>query len=223
MNDLARRVQELVEKKARARDLLAQAQAASEKGRYDECRTCLRQAFQLDEYDPAFRKLVLGKLIDNAASAVPADWRQAETMVIEATSLQPDFAAPDGLLRAIADRKKDADVTECLAKAEKLRGEGDAGGALAEVEQGLRSYPNEDRLKKLRDKLAAQTARNAIAWWRNCAGSISRRRRPDRRRSRTAEEPRGRYCRREPERRRTGEPGGRDCRQPRTANQGAEA
>ena len=145
-----------MEKKARARDLLAQAQAASEKGRYDECRTCLRQAFQMDEYDPAFRKLVLSKLIDNAASAVPADWRQAETMVVEATSLQPDFAAPDGLLRAIADRKKDADVTECLAKAEKLRGEGDARSALAEVERGLRSYPNEDRLKKLRDKLAAQ-------------------------------------------------------------------
>ena len=69
LRDLARRIRELGEKRKRARELLAQAQAAGDSGKHDECQTCLRQAFQMDESDAAFRKLVLNRLIDHAQSA----------------------------------------------------------------------------------------------------------------------------------------------------------
>ncbi len=156
---LESRLREVEKKKARARDLLAQAQVASDKGQYAECQACLREAFQLDEFDPAFRKLVLTRLIDHAQSVVQTDWRQAETLVIEAKSLQPGYAAPEAMLRTISDRKKDAAVTDCLAKAEALRQQGDLRGALAELERGLQSDPDEQRLKTQHDALTAEVRR----------------------------------------------------------------
>ncbi len=147
LQTLDSRLREIERKKARARELLAQAQAASEKGQYAECQACLREAFQLDEFDPAFRKLVLARLIDHAQSVVQTDWRQAETLVIEAASLQPGYAAPAAMMRTISDRKKDTAISDCLARAEQLAQQGDLRGALAELEQGLQTYPNEQRLK----------------------------------------------------------------------------
>jgi eukaryotic-like serine/threonine-protein kinase len=156
LQDLDSRLREIERKKARARELLAQAQAASERGRYAECQACLREAFQLDEFDPAFRKLVLTRLIDHAQSVVQTDWRQAETLVIEATSLQPGYAAPAEVMRTISDRKKDTAISDCLAKAEQLAKQGDLRGAVAELEQGLQTYPNEQKLKTRHGALSGE-------------------------------------------------------------------
>jgi serine/threonine-protein kinase len=106
LRDVALRIQEIGEKRKRARELLAQAQAAGENGKHDEFQTCLRKAFQMDESDAAFRKLVLNRLIDHAQSAIRTDWRQAEALVGEATSLQPGYAAPVAVLQAIASHRQ---------------------------------------------------------------------------------------------------------------------
>ena len=162
---LESRLREAEQKKARARDLLAQAQAAREKGRFAECQACLREAFQLEEFDPAFRKLVLTKLIDHAESVVQTDWRQAETLVIEANSLEPGYQPPEAMLRNISDRKKDAAVADCLAQADEFQKKGDLQSALAELERGLQSYPDEQRLAAPRSALAGQIRqeREAVA------------------------------------------------------------
>jgi serine/threonine-protein kinase len=108
---VSRRVQDLGEKRKRARELFAKAEAASESGNNDEHQTCLRQAFQMDESDAAFRQLVLNKLVDRAQSAIQTDWRQAEALVGEATALQPGFSAPGAVLRAIAEGRKEPVVS----------------------------------------------------------------------------------------------------------------
>jgi serine/threonine-protein kinase len=110
LEQLSSRIEEIGEKRKRARELLARAEASSQTGNPGEYQTCLRQAFQMDESDAAFRKLVLNKLIDQAQSAIQTDWRQAEALVGEATALQPGFHAPGAVLRAIAERKREAAV-----------------------------------------------------------------------------------------------------------------
>jgi tetratricopeptide (TPR) repeat protein len=108
LRDAGRRIQEIGEKRRRARELMVQAQTASDNGNHEECQTCLRLAFQMDESDATFRKLVLNKLIDHAQSAARTDWRQAEALIREATSLQQGYAAPGAVLQAIADHRRRA-------------------------------------------------------------------------------------------------------------------
>ena len=157
LQDLARRIRELGEKRKRARELLAQAQAAGDSGKHDECQTCLRQAFQMDESDAAFRKLVLNRLIDHAQSAVDTDWRQAEALVGEATSLQPGYAAPGAVLRAIADQRMRA-LEQPAQITEKPAG-GDTRRKAPEVEPPIPSHPQVEQAGKQVD-----SSRNAPAW-----------------------------------------------------------
>ena len=139
LQDLVRRIRELGEKRKRARELLAQAQTAGDSGKHDECQTCLRQAFQMDESDAAFRKLVLNKLIDHAESAVRTDWRQAEALVGEATALQPGYAAPGAVLRAIADQRMRA-LEQPPQTTEKPAG-GDTKSKAPDAGQPIPSHP----------------------------------------------------------------------------------
>jgi predicted Zn-dependent protease len=111
----SRSVQDTVDRRKQARELFARAEAASESGNDAEYQTCLRQAFQMDESDAAFRRVVLNKLIDRAQSATQTDWRQAEALVGEATALQPGFTAPGAVLRAIAESKREASVQPVAA------------------------------------------------------------------------------------------------------------
>jgi len=150
LQDLARRIQELGEKRKRARELLAQAQAAGDSGKHDECQTCLRQAFQMDESDAAFRKLVLNRLIDHAESAVRTDWRQAEALVGEATALQPGYAAPGAVLRAIADQRMRA-LEQPAQTTEKREGEAD-------------KLPRTDSAPDAGERTTVGPSRSAPAW-----------------------------------------------------------
>jgi serine/threonine-protein kinase len=138
-----RLARETGKKRRRARELFAQAEAASENGNHDECQTCLRQAFQMDESDAAFRKLVLNKLIHQAQSAVQTDWRQAEALVGEVTALQPSYAAPGAVLQAIADAKR---------KAEEVP---QAGGPMPAPDAASPAPPARRKLKRLPGVIAA--------------------------------------------------------------------
>jgi serine/threonine protein kinase len=148
------------EKRSRARALLAQAQAASAENRHDERRARLREAFGLDESDPAFRQFVLNGMVEYARSAVESDWANAEAWINEAASLQPGFEAPRDVAHAISERKRGALVGECLARVDEYRRAAKTRAALAEVERVLRCYPGELRLETMRGALTADILRD---------------------------------------------------------------
>jgi serine/threonine protein kinase len=156
LQELGRRVDALRQKARQARSLVSQAQAACEGGNFDECRSCLRQAFQLGEHDAALRKLVLSKLIELAEAALESGWRSAEALAAEAVSLQPGFAIPEQLLLAIAERKRDSLVDSALAKAEQLANARDWRAGLAEVERALQETPGDLRLSQMHEVLLAR-------------------------------------------------------------------
>jgi eukaryotic-like serine/threonine-protein kinase len=156
LQTLGRRIEDARQKSRQARDLLSQAQAARDAGKFEECRNSLRQALALAEHDATLRRQVLSKLAEHAEAALETDWRQADSLIMDATALHAGFAAPDRLLRAIADRKKDSAVDSALAKAEQLRGSGDLRGARAELDRALQEAPGEPRLSRLREALTAR-------------------------------------------------------------------
>ncbi|MGH7248383.1 MAG: hypothetical protein ACREH9_09790, partial [Pseudomonadota bacterium] len=156
LNVIAKRLEAIRAKKSRARELMAQGQAACEKGGYREASAILRQAFESGKDDSAFRKLVLNALMKYARDALKGDWREADALVREAAALEPGHTAPEDLRRSIADRRKDEAVNAWLAKVEELRKAGDVRGALSEIERALSEYPGEPRIKRVRSGLAAE-------------------------------------------------------------------
>jgi serine/threonine protein kinase len=175
LQDLGQRLEQIRQERTRVRDLVARGQEEGDKGRYAEAQVTFREAFTLPAADPASRRLALGALAKYAQAAVSSDWRSAEALATEATAIDPKYALPQGLLAAIADRKKDEIVNDCLAQAEQLRRAGDSLGALVEVDCGLLEYPEEPRLKRLRKSLAAQarefreTVNRELQQWRQAA------------------------------------------------------
>ena len=61
--DLEGRLEDAKARESRAREILMQAQAAFDRGRYQEARACLRQAVELDCGDQGLRKLAVSMLL----------------------------------------------------------------------------------------------------------------------------------------------------------------
>jgi hypothetical protein len=116
LKTLGARIEEIVAKRKRARALLAQAETAGDKGRFEACCKLLRQALQLDESDTAFRKIVMEKFTAYAQSALRTDWRQAEALLKEATSLYPGYSPPQTLLQSIVTMRGEASAAVPEAK-----------------------------------------------------------------------------------------------------------
>jgi hypothetical protein len=58
----------------------------------------------------------------------------------------------------VLDRKRDHLVNECFSQARKLRATAEFTGALAAIQQGLATYPNDKRLLQMRDTLQSEMA-----------------------------------------------------------------
>lgn len=144
------------ERKRRTGGLLDEAKAARGEGRYEDCRTRLREAFGLAEGDTAFRKLVLDELAAAAEDAVVSDWRQAEALAREMPALEPGYVAPGNLLDTIARRKKEEAVEATLSRTGERSRAGDPRGALAELERALGEYPGQADLERERETIEAR-------------------------------------------------------------------
>ena len=122
-------------------------------GRFDEGLESIRKANDLDPRGPA-RGVLVETLTNRARALVDSDWATAEKFATQALDLDFDHAPARSLQTLAHDRKRELFVTNCIARARQLQAAGDLPGAFVEVDDGLKTYPNDARLGQLRAVLA---------------------------------------------------------------------
>lgn len=155
LQQLTERLETLRRQKAEARDLLASGQADCDNRRYREGGAALQRSYELDT-DPRRQKLVMAAFLKYARAALESDWNAAEALLAQAATLDPQFTAPDDLVRGVQERKQKEAADKCLSTAEHMIRAGDPEAALRELESTATAFPGEPRLKRRRDALAAE-------------------------------------------------------------------
>ncbi|MBI3697602.1 MAG: PEGA domain-containing protein, partial [Acidobacteria bacterium] len=150
---LQKLAQQGVARAAEAQQLLAQAEQSCAEGKIEEGIEVLRKAQQLDERNFAIRAALLDKLLERARAVLDTDWQVAENLTQQALDLDPSHALAKSLRTLALDKKREAFVDKCVARARELQSLGDLHGAVREAEQGLSEYPREMRLAQLYNTL----------------------------------------------------------------------
>ena len=145
---------------AEAQQLLARARELSETGAVEASLDPLRQAAELDPRNTVIRTVLVNSLLEDSRRLMQIpDCEAAEARLRELLVLDPNHAGARSLASEIADRKREEFVSLCITHARRLQGEGDIGGALTVVAQGLQAYPNDPRFEQLQATLQrAQTS-----------------------------------------------------------------
>ncbi len=153
------------ERTAEALSLLEQGRELCAQNRFDEGVDLLRKARALDERNSAVRAVLMDCLLQQARSVLDSNWRLAEELVAQILELDQDHVAARSLLTLIADHKQDEFVSQCTAQARRLQASGELEDGRAVVEQGLKSFPNDQRLQQLQATLirASQEAKRTQA------------------------------------------------------------
>jgi hypothetical protein len=87
-----------------------------------------------------------------------SDWRVAEPLIQEALRIAPANALAKSLRPSVLLAKRMESVDKCVSQARELQAAGDISGALAAVQEGLASYPNDSRLVQLQNALRGTIA-----------------------------------------------------------------
>jgi eukaryotic-like serine/threonine-protein kinase len=138
--------------------LMTEGQGLVAQGQFAEGVQLLRQAHELDEKNPVPRNVLFNTLIERAQQFVENDWQAAEDLIQQAFELNPGHPLARNLQTVVLDRKRDHLVNECFSQARKLRATAEFTGALAAIQQGLATYPNDKRLLQMRDTLQSEMA-----------------------------------------------------------------
>ena len=136
-----------------AQALLQNGQQLIADNRFDEGIDVLRKAERLDERNSTARAVLLGALLQRARDLMATDWHAAEPLVKEVLQLEPSDPVARSLTSLISDYKRQEAVSRILGEARNLQAVGNLEGALAKVEQGLETYPNESRFVQLQHTL----------------------------------------------------------------------
>ena len=150
-----------VERTREAEQLLAQGQQSCACDRWEEGLNLLRKARQLDERNSPVRTALVDSLAEFAHRVIDKDWRAADKLAQEAEELDPGHPVAKSIRVLAEDRKRQEFVDECVTQIRRLQASGDLEGALAHLERGLSSYPQEGRLVQLRDTI--QKERSSVS------------------------------------------------------------
>lgn len=147
--ELQKMVQHREALQAAALKMMEQGRDAISQGRHDEGLGLMRKAYAMDEGSPVLKPLLVEALADRARPLMDENPDAAESLVREALELDPQ-SAPALNLRALrGDKKKEEFIGWCTAQARKLQAANDIEGAIAVIQQGLASHPNDARLNQL--------------------------------------------------------------------------
>ena len=137
------------EKQAEALRVLEQGREALAQGRRDEGLALMRKAYAIDEGNPVLKPMVVDALAEQARLLLETDADAADSLIREALELDPQSSQVQHLRALRGDRKKEEFIGWCTAQARKLQAANELEGAIAVVQQGLASYPNDARLNQL--------------------------------------------------------------------------
>lgn len=141
------------QKLAEALQILEKGRVLIEEGHFDEGIETLRGADQLDEGNPTIRTALTAALATRARKLAEDQSESADAALAELLQVDPGNTLGMNLRAIRADQKREEFITWCTAQARKLQEAGDPNGAIAIVQQGLLSYPNEARLNQLLGQL----------------------------------------------------------------------
>ena len=133
-------------------DGLFRGRKLCEEGFEEEGIERLRQCHRLDQRNPHVRRALVKFLIQRAKGLVDADWEGARRQIREVLGLDPAHKAAKELSNRI-DHRRDEYIFWCLSQCHRLLGQGDSPGALAVLERGLASCPDDERLVQLQSSL----------------------------------------------------------------------
>ena len=136
----------------RVLDGLFRGRKLCEEGSEEEGIELLRQCHNLDQRNPHVRRALVKSLVQTAQRLIDADWEGARRQVQQVLELDPTHEVAQELSKRINDRR-DEYILWCLTQCHRLLGQGDRPGALAVLERGLASYPDDKRLVQLQNGL----------------------------------------------------------------------
>ncbi len=138
---------------AEAEEWLQRGQKLCFDRQFGEGLEALRKAASLDNRNAVIRAALLNALVEQARSVLGQDWRAAEPLIEQALSIDGGHPLAKSLQGLVLDYKRQDIMNDCVSQAREMQANGDLSGALAKVEEGLASYPNEVRLVQLRSTL----------------------------------------------------------------------
>ncbi len=153
LTGLERLANQGIERKQESQRLLGLGQQLCNSSRFDEGLAALRQAAELDGQNASVRSALMNALIQRAQGLMKNDWAAAEPLVQSALELDSTNAVARSIRSQIQDQRRRQAVDGYLAEARDLRSRGDYKGAIAKVDLGLKTYPNEQRLNQFRASL----------------------------------------------------------------------
>jgi serine/threonine-protein kinase len=138
--------------------LMQQSQGLCEEGRFRDAIELLRRAIDLDPNNASIRNELATAFAGQAQVLLASDWRVAEPLIQEALRIAPANALAKSLRPSVLLAKRMESVDKCVSQARELQAAGDISGALAAVQEGLASYPNDSRLVQLQNALRGTIA-----------------------------------------------------------------
>jgi serine/threonine-protein kinase len=141
------------QKLAEALQILEKGRILIEEGQYEDGIATLRGADQLDEGNPTIRTALVAALAARAKKLAEEQSESADAALAELLQVDPSNTLGMNLRALRADQKREEFISWCTAQARKLQAADDLNGAIAIVQQGLLSYPNEARLNQLLGQL----------------------------------------------------------------------
>jgi serine/threonine-protein kinase len=146
-------VRQALDVREQAQRLLAESQELCAQQKFEDGINALRRAHSMDLHNPVVRAVLLDTLAERARAVLETDWHSAEGFIGEALELDPGHPLARSLRTLIDDQRREEFVDQCVSRARQLQAAGDLEAALAQVEQGIASYPQAIRLAQLRATL----------------------------------------------------------------------
>ncbi len=153
-NQLAIDAKQGADRQAQVQRLLSDAKDLMSKTQWATGQAKLREAMESAGSDPGIGRQVIDAHAKYAgASLASGDWRAADALLRQASSLHPDFQAPIDLRSRIEERERVEFVEQALIQSRRLQQSGKVQAALDEVLKALEIYPQEPELEELRSSL----------------------------------------------------------------------
>ncbi len=145
---LAKLAEQGLERIKESRRLLEEGQRAFAEKNLPQAAELLRDGLKLDPRFSGLRDALVNVLTEWARVQLQSDWRTAVPLYDEVKGLDPGHPAVRALGSSLAEAKRQAAVSRCLADARVLVAAGNARAAYDIVTTARADYPNDPRLEQ---------------------------------------------------------------------------
>ena len=147
-----------LERANEAEKLVAEGQALCGEGQYERGIELLKSSLQLDDR-PTARLALCDVFVEWGHRQLSDDWHAAELLADRALELDATHGPARNLRAQTLDRKRDELVAQHASQARRFQSSGDIDRAIAEVQNGLKLYPADPRLRAILDALTKESDR----------------------------------------------------------------